>query len=141
MSNKGKIVTVHYRGTLKDGTEFDNSYTRGIPLEFECMAGQMIAGFDKAVESMEVGSKVTVTIPAAEAYGERDPKRVAKLEIAAYPEASTFEIGDNLQLVNEDNMPIPCVVIDKNDTHLSLDMNHELAGEDLTFEIELLEVK
>ncbi len=141
MSNAGKLVSVHYRGTLSDGTEFDNSYTRGIPLEFECMSGAMIAGFDKAVAGMEVGSKVTITIPAAQAYGERDSNRIAKLEFEAYPQAKEFEIGDNLQLVNEDDIPIACIVIDKDDTHLMLDMNHELAGKDLTFEIELLEVK
>ena len=72
MSNEGKKVKVHYTGTLDDGSKFDSSVDRGEPIEFVCMAGQMIPGFDAAVEDMAVGEKKTVHIPAAEAYGERD---------------------------------------------------------------------
>ena len=71
MSNQGKTVKAHYRGTLDDGTQFDSSYDRGEPIEFVAGAGQMIKGFDAAVLDMEVGEKKTVHIPAAEAYGER----------------------------------------------------------------------
>ena len=99
MSNQGKKVKTHYRGTLDDGTQFDSSYDRGEPLEFTCGAGQMIKGFDAAVVDMQVGEKKTVHIPAADAYGEHKPEAV------------------------------------------TLDANHELAGKDLNFDIELVEVE
>ena len=76
MSNQGKKVKTHYRGTLDDGTQFDSSYDRGEPLEFTCGAGQMIKGFDAAVVDMQVGEKKTVHIPAADAYGEHNPEMV-----------------------------------------------------------------
>ena len=76
MSNQGKKVKTHYRGTLDDGTQFDSSYDRGEPLEFTCGAGQMIKGFDAAVIDMQVGEKKSVHIPAADAYGEHNPEMV-----------------------------------------------------------------
>lgn len=71
MSNEGKKVSVHYTGTLDDGTKFDSSYDRNQPLEFTCMAGQMIKGFDEAVRDMEVGQTVNIHLEPSEAYGER----------------------------------------------------------------------
>ena len=86
MSNKGKKVKVHYTGTLDDGTKFDSSVDRGEPIEFVCMAGQMIPGFDAAVEDMAIGEKKTVHIPAAEAYGERDDAMVQKVPVDQIPQ-------------------------------------------------------
>ena len=139
MSNEGKNVKVHYTGTLDDGTKFDSSLDRGEPLAFTCMAGQMIPGFDAAVRDMEVGEKRTVKIPASEAYGERDEGKVAKLDVKMLPGSENLQVGQRLRLANASGVPMPCIVVAKDDEHVSLDMNHPLAGKDLTFEIELIE--
>ena len=86
MSNQGKKVKTHYRGTLDDGTQFDSSYDRGEPLEFTCGAGQMIKGFDAAVVDMQVGEKKTVHIPAADAYGEHNPEMVLTFPAEQVPQ-------------------------------------------------------
>ena len=138
MSNEGKQVRVHYVGTLDDGSKFDSSRDRGEPLAFTCMAGQMIPGFDAAVRDMEVGQTVTVRIPAADAYGERDEAKVAKLQLSMLPGAENVPVGAHLRLATADGRPMPCIVVAKDDETLTLDMNHELAGQALTFEIELL---
>lgn len=139
MSNEGKKVKVHYSGTLDDGSKFDSSYDRGEPLAFTCMAGQMIPGFDEAVRTMEVGEKITVKIPAADAYGERDEAKVAHIEFSMLPGSDRLEVGQHIRLASAQGIPMPCVVTAKDDTSVELDMNHPLAGKDLTFEIELLE--
>lgn len=141
MSNEGKSVKVHYTGTLDDGTKFDSSLDRGEPLAFTCMAGQMIPGFDAAVRDMEVGETRTVKIPAADAYGERDEQKVAKLDMKMLPGSENLQVGQRLHLASAAGVPMPCVVVEKDDTHVTLDMNHPLAGQDLTFEIELLEAE
>ena len=129
MSNTGKKLRVHYRGTLDDGTQFDSSYDRGETLEFVCGAGQMIAGFDAAVVDMQEGEKKTVRIPAAEAYGERQ-----------VPNIEQINAGDKLFLQTPSGQPVPATVIKVDETGVVLDANHELAGKDLTFDIELVEV-
>ena len=141
MSNEGKKVKVHYVGTLLDGTKFDSSRDRGEPLEFTCMAGQMIPGFDAAVRDMETGQVVTATLSPAEAYGERDENMVAKLPLAMLPGAENAPIGERIRLMTTDGYPLPCTVIGKDAEHLTIDMNHELAGKTLVFEIELLEAE
>ena len=93
MSNEGKKVKTHYRGTLADGTQFDSSYDRREPLEFTCCAGMMIPGFDAAVKDMALGEKKTVTIPAAEAYGEYNPQAVQSVPISQYPQCRTASRG------------------------------------------------
>ena len=124
MSNEGKKVRVHYTGTLADGTKFDSSLDRGEPLEFTCMAGQMIPGFDAAVKDMELGEKKTVVIPAADAYGEYREDLLQKVPVDQIP----------------GGQPCPVLVRDISDGMVTFDMNHELAGKDLTFEIELVEI-
>lgn len=141
MGNEGKKVRVHYVGTFDDGEKFDSSRDRGEPLAFTCMAGQMIPGFDAAVRDMEVGQTVNVHIPAADAYGERDDSRVAKIERAMLPGIETVPIGAYIRLQTVDGTPMPCRVVELDDVHVTLDMNHEMAGKDLNFEIELLEVE
>ena len=96
MSNAGKKVKVHYVGTLDDGTKFDSSRDRNEPLEFTCMAGQMIKGFDAAVKDMEVGQVIDVHIPAAEAYGERREDLVQTLPIAQLPGAENLVAGQKV---------------------------------------------
>ena len=113
MSNEGKRVRAHYTGTFDDGTVFDSSVERGEPLEFVCMAGQMIPGFDAAVKEMEVGETKNVHLPASEAYGEHDEQLV---------------------------QTIPALVVEVTDETVTFDLNHEMAGKDLNFEITLVEV-
>ncbi len=141
MGNEGKNVKVHYVGTLDDGSKFDSSRDRGEPLAFTCMAGQMIPGFDAAVRDMEVGETRTVRLEPADAYGERDEHKVAKLQLSMLPGAENVPVGAHLRLATAEGYPMPCVVTDKDDETITLDMNHELAGQALTFEIELLEAK
>ena len=141
MSNEGKNVKVHYVGTLDDGSTFDSSRDRGEPLAFTCMAGQMIPGFDEAVKNMEIGETITVTIPAAQAYGEPDPKMIIRMQFDALPGSEKLEVGQHPVLATPDGRPLPCVVVAKDEETITFDMNHELAGKDLTFEIELLEAE
>ena len=140
MSNEGKQVKVHYRGTLDDGTEFDSSYSRNEPLAFTCMGGQMIKGFDNAVKDMEVGQTVNVRLEPAEAYGEKNPDMIVKMPIARVPAAKNYEIGAKVFL-NSPYGPMPATVADKDDEFITLDANHEMAGKTLNFEITLLEAK
>ena len=112
MSNQGKKVKTHYRGTLDDGTQFDSSYDRGEPLEFTCGAGQMIKGFDAAVVDMQVGEKKTVHIPAADAYGEHNPEMVITFPAEQVPNIEQIEKGMKLFLSTPSGMPVPAVVID-----------------------------
>lgn len=138
--NVGKTVRVHYKGTLEDGEQFDSSYDRGEPLEFECGAGMMIKGFDKAVANMEVGQVVEVLLPPEEAYGEKDPNAIITVAIKEMPGTEELIIGQNIYLQNMYGQPFPAVVAMKDDENISFDCNHELAGKTLNFKIELLEV-
>ena len=137
MSNEGKQVKVHYVGTLDDGTKFDSSRDRGEPLAFTCMAGQMIPGFDAAVRDMEVGSTVTIRLEPEDAYGPRRMEMVQTIPLAQLPGAE----GQRIMLRSATGQPIPATVTDKDDRAITFDMNHEMAGKALTFEIELLEAK
>lgn len=140
MSNEGKTLRVHYRGTLDDGTQFDSSYDRGETLEFVCGAHQMIAGFDAAVVDMAVGEKKTVHIPAAEAYGERDASLILEFPASQVPQIEQIKVGDKLFLSGPMGQPIPATVLKVDATGVTLDANHELAGKDLNFDIELVEI-
>ncbi|ACV23175.1 FKBP-type peptidyl-prolyl cis-trans isomerase [Slackia heliotrinireducens] len=140
MSNQGKKVKAHYRGTLDDGTQFDSSYDRGEPLEFTAGAGQMIPGFDAAVLEMAVGEKKTVHIPAKDAYGEHNPEAVQTVPVAMIPGAENLPVGQTVYF-NGPMGPFPAKVVSLDEQNVVLDMNHELAGKDLTFEIELVEVE
>lgn len=140
MSNEGKTVKVHYTGTLDDGTKFDSSVDRNEPLEFTCMAGQMIAGFDAAVKEMTAGETRTVRIPAEEAYGERDESLVQSIPINQIPNSDQLPIGQTVYMVNPEGQPFPVFVRSIEDGMVTFDINHELAGQALTFEITLLEV-
>ncbi|MCL1797868.1 MAG: peptidylprolyl isomerase [Eggerthellaceae bacterium] len=140
MSNEGKTVKTHYVGTLEDGTKFDSSLDRGEPIEFVCCTGQMIPGFDAAVKEMAQGETKTVNIPAAEAYGEYDPARVQRVALEQIPNAEDLPVGETIYLQGSFGQPIPVFVKEKTETEAVFDMNHELAGKDLTFEITLVEI-
>lgn len=141
MSNNGKNVKAHYRGTLDDGAQFDSSYDRGEPIAFTCGAGQMIAGFDAAVMDMQVGEKKSVHIPAAQAYGERRDDLLMNFPAEQVPNMEQIKVGDKLFLQAPNGMPIPVTVVDVDASGVVLDANHELAGQDLNFDIELVEVE
>ncbi len=138
--NAGKNVKVHYRGTFDDGTQFDSSYDRGEPLAFVCGAGMMIRGFDKAVADMEVGQIVDVHLMPDEAYGPSDPEAIITIEIAQLPGSENLNVGERVYLRNMMGQPFPVTVTAKDDVHITLDANHEMAGKELNFRIELLEV-
>ncbi len=140
MSNEGKSVAVHYVGTLDDGTKFDSSRDRNEPLRFTCMAGQMIAGFDAAVRDMEVGQTVNVRLEPAEAYGERRDDMIISVPIANMPGAENAQVGMRVVLGGPMGQPMPATVYAMDDTTITFDLNHEMAGKALNFEIELLEV-
>lgn len=139
--NVGKTCRTHYRGTFNDGTQFDSSYDRGEPLEFVCGAGQMIFGFDKAVADMEVGQVIDVHLIPEEAYGMPDPNAVFTVEIAQLPGAEELEVGQQAYLSNQYGQPFPVKVTAKDETTITFDANHEMAGKELNFRIELVEVK
>ena len=141
MSNQGKKVKCHYRGTLDDGTQFDSSYDRGEPLAFTCGAGQMIAGFDAAVVDMQVGEKKTVRIPPKQAYGERRTDMIIHFPAAQVPNIDRIHVGDRLYPTASNGQPVPVKVTNVNPEGVTVDANHELAGKDLNFDIELVEVE
>lgn len=140
MVKKGDKVKVHYKGTLTDGSVFDSSEGRE-PLGFTVGAGEMIAGFDKAVVGMEIGQTKTVTIPFMEAYGpHRDDM---KLEVSQdqLPPGMSPKVGDQLQMEQRGGRPVQVVVTAVSAKSIKLDANHPLAGKDLTFEIKVVEAK
>lgn len=139
--NVGKTCRTHYRGTFNDGTQFDSSYDRGEPLEFVCGAGQMIRGFDAAVADMEVGQIVDVHLMPEEAYGMPDPNAVFTVEIAQLPGSEELEAGQQVYLTNRYGQPFPVKVTATDETTITFDANHEMAGKELNFRIELVEVK
>jgi len=132
-------VTVHYKGTLKSGEVFDTSRERE-PLEFTVGAGQMIPGFENAVKGMQMNEVKTVTIAPADAYGETNPEMVQKVPKSQLPEGLNPFVGQQLSSKMEDGQEIIVRVADVQDDHIKIDANHPLAGEELTFEIEVVSI-
>ena len=138
--NVGKTCRTHYRGTFNDGTQFDSSYDRGEPLEFVCGAGMMIPGFDAAVANMDVGQTLQVHLTAAEAYGEADPNAIFSVEIAELPGAEEVAVGERVYLQDTYGRQVPVRVTARDEKTITFDANHEMAGKELNFQIELVEV-
>jgi len=136
----GDTVKVHYTGTLSDGTQFDSSKGKD-PLEFTVGAGQMIKGFDAAVRGMKVGETKTVTIPAAEAYGEHKDSLVITFDLSEIPDGMSLKVGDTVPLQTASGGYVNGTVTAVTDTDVTVDANHRLAGKDLTFEITLVEIE
>lgn len=135
----GDTVRIHYTGTLSDGSTFDSSAGRD-PLEFTIGTGQVIPGFDKAVDGMSTGEEKTVEIPCDEAYGPHDPNGRQDFPRANVPDDVPLEIGTRLQLSTPTGQPVAVTVAEVTDETVVLDANHPLAGQDLTFKIELVEI-
>ena len=138
-AKSGDAVKIHYTGTLDDGTEFDSSAGRD-PLEFSLGSGQVIAGFDKAVDGMAVGDSKTVTIPPAEAYGDRHEKLLQQVPKTSLPDDMKPEVGMQLQSQDPSGEVMSFVIADVSDETITVDANHPLAGQALTFAIELVEI-
>ncbi|MEN7548892.1 peptidylprolyl isomerase [Rapidithrix thailandica] len=137
----GDKVKVHYVGTLNDGEVFDSSVARNQPIEFTLGAGQMIKGFEKAVLGMQVSEKKTVTIPCDEAYGPSSEENVVNFPKENLPADMNPKVGDQLTMNSPEGQQIPVVVKEVTEDLIVLDANHVLAGKDLTFEIELVEIE
>lgn len=138
-ATSGDTVRVHYTGTLADGSQFDSSEGRE-PLEFTIGGGQVIPGFDKAVQGLEPGETRTVTIPSEEAYGPHRDEMVLRAGRDQLPEGMDPEVGNVLMLQTDAGHQLPARVVEMDENTLTLDANHELAGEDLTFELTLTEI-
>ena len=139
-AKKGDKVKVHYHGRLNDGTTFDSSQDRQ-PLEFEVGSGMVIKGFDEGVTGMSVGDKKTISIPPEEAYGQRHEEMVIAFSRSNFPPDIEPEIGMTLNMHSENGQELPVVITAINDNTITLDANHPLAGQELVFDIELLDIK
>lgn len=139
MIEKGKTVKIHYTGTLDDGSQFDSSVGRD-PLEFEMGAGMVIPGFENGVADMEVGEKKNIHIPAAEAYGERREDLVMQFERSQLPDSLEPQIGMMLQMQGPQGQPVPVTITGVEEEAVTIDANHQLAGQNLNFELELIEI-
>jgi len=138
-AQNGNTVRVNYVGTLLDGSEFDRSQ-EGDPLEFTIGEHQMIPGFEKAVLGMTVGETRTVTIPAVEAYGERDAELLTTVERSDLPADLAPTVGMKLRAMTGSGAPVVVCVSEMSDTAVTLDANHELAGKALVFQITLVAI-
>ena len=139
-AKQGDTVRIHYTGTLADGSTFDSSVGRE-PLEFTVGSGQIIPGLDGAIPGMEVGETKSVEIPAEHAYGAADPNARQAIPREQVPANIPLDIGTQLQLQAPTGQTIPVTVAEVTEEHVVLDANHPLAGKDLTFEVELVEIR
>ena len=136
----GQTVRVHYTGKLTSGEQFDSSHPRGEPLEFTLGLKQVIEGFEKAVLGMSVGDAKTVDVPVNQAYGERNDELVADFPREQIPASIELQEGITLTSTAPDGQTMQFRVQSFNDETVTLDANHPLAGQDLVFEIELVEI-
>lgn len=135
----GDTVRIHYTGTLADGTVFDSSEGRD-PLEFTQGSGQIIPGLDAAVPGLAPGETKTVEVPAAEAYGPRNPEAMQTVPRAQVPDDIPLDIGTALSMRAPDGRSFQVTVAEVTEEAVVLDANHPLAGKDLTFKVELVEI-
>ncbi|HXB91502.1 MAG TPA: peptidylprolyl isomerase [Puia sp.] len=135
----GDTVKVHYNGRLTDGTVFDSSEGRA-PLEFEVGSGMVIKGFDDGLLGMAVGEKKTIEIAVEDAYGPKDPEAIIEFPIDRFPPEMKPEVGMRLSMTSGSGQQIPVVITAVRPDTVILDANHQLAGEDLIFDLELMEI-
>lgn len=138
VASTGDTVRINYTGRLADGTQFDSS--NGTPLEFTLGAGQVIPGLESHLEGMEQGQKSTVTIPPEAAYGPRRDDAIRTLDRATVPAELDLRKGAQLQARTSTGEVMPITVLDFDDTSVRIDTNHPLAGQELVFDVELIEV-
>lgn len=135
----GDTVRINYTGRLTDGTQFDSS-AGGEPLQFTLGEGQVIPGLEAHVEGMEAGAKSTVTIPPEAAYGPRREEAIQTVERANLPPTLELKVGAQLQARTADGGVLPITVVDVTEETVKVDANHPLAGQDLVFDVELVEI-
>ena len=135
----GDVVRINYTGRLTNGTQFDSS-TGKEPLEFTIGLGQVIKGLEAQVAGMEPGTKSTVTIPCDEAYGPHRAEAIQRLDRAKLPSGVDVRPGTQLQARTADGGLLPITVVELDDTSVKVDANHPLAGQDLVFDVELVEI-
>jgi peptidylprolyl isomerase len=138
-AKSGSTVTVHYTGTLDDGTEFDSSKGRE-PVTFTLGSGQLISGFDTAVAGMSVGEVKDVALSPAEAYGEANPELTQTVPQQAFPEGFEFVVGGQV-MGQSPQGPVMATILEVADEAVKLDMNHPMAGKNLNFSIEVLSIE
>lgn len=135
----GDTVKIHYTGKLEDGTVFDTS-AQGEPLEFTLGRGRVIPGFDEGVQGMEVGETRTISVPPDKGYGEHSADLVFQVDRSSLPADMDPDIGDQLALQSTDGQRVAVTVSETSESSVTLDANHPLAGQELTFEVELVEI-
>jgi len=138
-AKSGDTVRINYTGKLTDGTQFDSSEGRE-PLEFQVGSGQIISGLDREVEGMKVGDKQTVTVPAEEAYGAHDPAKVQQVPRDALPPELEPQEGMQLQAQTPQGGQVALMITAVGEQEITVDANHPLAGKDLVFDIEMVEI-
>ena len=136
----GDKVKVHYVGTFKDGTEFDSSVKRETPLDLVIGEGKVLLEFENTIRTMSVGDKKKIHIPCEKAYGEVIKEAITKAPRNEFPEDFRFIIDERIKGDTKSGKPATAVILEVTRTEVTLDMNHPLAGKDLNFEIELLEI-
>tara|TARA_Y100001938_G_C7943798_1_gene355673 strand:+ start:79 stop:672 length:594 start_codon:yes stop_codon:yes gene_type:complete len=137
----GNYVRVHYRGTLNDGSEFDSSYARDTPVSIELGSPQVIKGFSDAIVGMTKGETRKVSIKSEDAYGPSDPAAFAEVPRENFPEDFDFQVGGMIQGVHASGARMVGTISEVREYDIVVDMNHPMAGKDLNFEIELLEIE
>ncbi|MEN6520088.1 MAG: peptidylprolyl isomerase [Armatimonadota bacterium] len=138
-AQQGDTVKVHYTGKLDDGSVFDSSVDRD-PIEFTIGEGRVIPGFENGIVGMNTGELKTISIPADQAYGPHRDDMVVEVNKAHLPPDLDAEVGDQLQMRQADGQPVVVIVADISDENITLDANHPLAGKDLMFDVELVEI-
>ena len=136
-----KKVSVHYIGTLNDGTEFDNSRKKGSVFSFQLGSNQVIAGFEEAVANMKVGETKKISLSPEQAYGEYNPSLMRTVSNETFPEDFEYENGAMIQMKNDTGATFPARIHSFTDNEVTLDFNHPMAGESLNFEIEVIEIE
>jgi FKBP-type peptidyl-prolyl cis-trans isomerase 2 len=139
-AQNGDKVKVHYHGKLRSGDTFDSSQGRE-PLEFTLGSGQVIKGFDDGVTGMKVGDKKTVEIPVADAYGEKNEEMLIEFPKNQFPPELNPEPGMQLMMNNRQGQQFPVNIVEVKEESVVLDANHPLAGQDLIFDLELVEIE
>jgi len=136
----GSEVRIHYRGTLENGEEFDNSRTRGETLDFKIGEGALLPGFEQAVIGMAAGESKTISLPPELAYGAHQEEAIQITPKTIFPEGFEFIVGAIIQGNTPEGAPVLVKVLSEEEDRVTLDFNHPLAGKTLSFEIEMVEI-
>ncbi|MAN16139.1 FKBP-type peptidyl-prolyl cis-trans isomerase [Alterinioella nitratireducens] len=138
-ASAGNKIAIHYTGTLADGSVFDSSEGRD-PLSFTMGEGQIIPGLETALDGMAEGEEKTVTVPADDAYGQKNPQAMQRVPRSSVPDGIPLDLGTQLQLQTPEGQAMPVTVAEVTESEVVLDANHPLAGKDLTFAVKVVSV-